>query len=75
MFLFRPPTRLVKGTAIATLLLFTPLVVSAVASYRAFNLLVANEFRLQQLSDRITYLDEVYLPVSVLALPSLGHLK
>ena len=59
MFLFRPPTRLVKGTAIATLLLFTPLVVSAVASYRAFNLLVANEFRLQQLSDRITYLDEV----------------
>jgi class 3 adenylate cyclase len=59
MFLVRRPTNLVKTTAIATLLLFSPLVASTVASYRAFNRLVDNELRLQHLSDRITYLDEV----------------
>ena len=59
MLLVRRPTRLVKATAIATLLLFTPLLVSAIASYRAFNQLVDNELRLQRLSNRITYLDEV----------------
>ncbi|TAF50118.1 MAG: hypothetical protein EAZ61_13280 [Oscillatoriales cyanobacterium] len=59
MFLVRRPTNLVKTTAAATLLLFTPLVASTVMSYRTFNRLVDNEFRLQQLSDRITYLDEV----------------
>ncbi len=59
MFLVRRPTHLVKTTAIATLLLFTPLVASTIVSYRAFNRLVNNEFRLQHLSDRITYLDEV----------------
>ncbi|MEM6503353.1 MAG: adenylate/guanylate cyclase domain-containing protein [Cyanobacteria bacterium P01_C01_bin.89] len=59
MFLFRRPTSLVKVTAIATLMLFTPMVVSAVASYQAFNELVRNELRLQRLSDRVAYLDEV----------------
>jgi class 3 adenylate cyclase len=59
MFLVRQPTHLVKTTAVATLLLFTPLVASTVMSYRTFNRLVENEFRLQHLSDRITYLDEV----------------
>ena len=59
MFLVRHPTNLVKITAIATLLLFTPLVASSAVSYRAFNQLVENELRLQRLSDRITYLDEV----------------
>jgi len=59
MFLVRRPTRLVKVTAVATLLLFVPLVGWTVASYRAFNRLIDNEFRLQRLSDRITYLDEV----------------
>lgn len=59
MFLLRPPTRLVRSTAIATLLLFTPLVISAAISFRAFNRLVTNEFQLQKLSDRVTYLNEV----------------
>ena len=59
MFLVRRPTNLVKTTAIATLVLFMPLVASTIASYRSFNRLVQNEFRLQRLSDRITYLDEV----------------
>ncbi|NJN63300.1 MAG: hypothetical protein HC795_18870 [Coleofasciculaceae cyanobacterium RL_1_1] len=59
MFLVRRPTNLVKTTVIVTLLLFAPLVASTVVSYRAFNRLVENEFRLQRLSDRITYLDEV----------------
>ena len=53
------PTRLVKVTAIATLLLFTPFAASTVISYRAFNRFIADEFRLQRLSDRIRYLDEV----------------
>lgn len=59
MVLVRHPTRLVKVTAIATICLFMPLVASALESYRAFNKLADNEFRLQYLSDRITYLDEV----------------
>ncbi len=59
MFLVRRPNRLVKVTAVATLFLFVPLVVWTVDSYRAFNRLIDNEFRLQRLSDRITYLDEV----------------
>jgi len=59
MFLVRRPTNLVKTTAIATLMLFMPLVAGTIASYRSFNRLVRDEFRLQRLSDRITYLDEV----------------
>lgn len=56
---FRHPSCLVKATAIGTLFLFIPLVASSITSYRAFNHLVAHEFQLQKLSDRITYLDEV----------------
>ncbi|MGD1851931.1 MAG: sensor histidine kinase [Cyanophyceae cyanobacterium] len=65
------PTRLVKVTAIATLFLFTPLCAGSVITYRAFNRLIANEFRLQRLSDRVKYLDEV-LTMSALMNASTG---
>jgi signal transduction histidine kinase len=47
------------GTAGLTLLLFTPLAWIAGKAYQNFNNIQQNEFRLRQLSDQITYYDEV----------------
>jgi signal transduction histidine kinase len=53
------PTPLVMGTAGLTLLLFAPLAWMAGKSYQSFNRIQQREFRLRQLSDQITYYDEV----------------
>jgi signal transduction histidine kinase len=53
------PTPLVMGTAGLTLLLFAPLAWMAGKSYEGFNRIQQQEFRLRQLSDQITYYDEV----------------
>jgi signal transduction histidine kinase len=47
------------GTAGLTLLLFAPLAWIAGKAYQNFNNIQQNEFRLRQLSDQITYYDEV----------------
>jgi hypothetical protein len=53
------PIPLVMGTAGLTLLLFAPLAWIAGKAYQNFNNIQQNEFRLRQLSDQITYYDEV----------------
>jgi signal transduction histidine kinase len=58
-FLKIAPIPLVMGTAGLTLLLFAPLAWIAGKAYQNFNNIQQNEFRLRQLSDQITYYDEV----------------
>jgi signal transduction histidine kinase len=53
------PVRLVMGTAGLTLLLFAPLAWMTGNSYASFNRIQQHEFRLRQISDQITYYDEV----------------
>jgi signal transduction histidine kinase len=53
------PIRLVMGTAGLTLLLFMPLAWMTGKSYTSFNWIQQHEFRLRQISDQITYYDEV----------------
>jgi signal transduction histidine kinase len=47
------------GTAGLTLVLFAPLAWMSAQSYQGFNQIQQREFRLRQLSDQITYYDEV----------------
>jgi signal transduction histidine kinase len=53
------PMPLIMGTAGLTLMLFAPLAWIAGKAYQNFQHIQQNEFRLRQLSDQITYYDEV----------------
>jgi signal transduction histidine kinase len=52
-------SQLVTVTVLLTLLLFIPQVLLSLQAYHNFNGITKNEFKLQILSDQITYLDEV----------------
>jgi signal transduction histidine kinase len=53
------PFRIVSATAVLTLFLFVPQTWLGWQTSQNFNSIIQDEFRLQTVSDRITYLDEV----------------
>ncbi|MBD6616165.1 HAMP domain-containing histidine kinase [Komarekiella sp. 'clone 1'] len=53
------PSQVVAATVLLTLLLFVPQAWIAWQASRKFNSIIKNELRLQNLSDKITYFDEV----------------
>ncbi|MBD2358830.1 GHKL domain-containing protein [Tolypothrix sp. FACHB-123] len=53
------PAQIIAATVVLTLLLFVPQTWLAWQTYQDFNNIIKHEFRLQSLSNTITYLDEV----------------
>ncbi|MEM7726550.1 MAG: ATP-binding protein [Cyanobacteria bacterium P01_A01_bin.45] len=59
IFFFQHPSQTISITVLLTICLFLPQIWLAGNAYHNFNTILANELRLQMLSDRITYFDEV----------------
>ena len=57
--LFKHPSQIITATVVLTLLLFFPQAWMTLQAYENFNSIIQHELRLQALSDKITYLDEV----------------